>query len=35
MVQGKQVKAVSELLLSKGIPKKWIQVEDHTQKKKK
>jgi translation initiation factor 1 (eIF-1/SUI1) len=26
MVQGKQIKAVVELLLSKGVPKRWIQA---------
>ncbi|KLO16572.1 hypothetical protein SCHPADRAFT_823044 [Schizopora paradoxa] len=35
MVQGKQIKAVSELLIEKGIPKKWIESEDQTEKKKK
>jgi translation initiation factor 2D len=28
LVQGKQIKAVVELLLAKGIPKKWIETLD-------
>jgi translation initiation factor 2D len=34
LVQGKQGKAVSEYLMGKGVPKKWIQLEDTTKKKK-
>jgi translation initiation factor 2D len=34
LVQGKQIKAISELLLSKGVPKKWIEAVDMTDKKK-
>lgn len=34
LVQGKQGKAVSEYLMGKGVPKKWIQLEDTTEKKK-
>jgi translation initiation factor 1 (eIF-1/SUI1) len=35
MVQGKQIPAVLELLGSLGVPKKWIEVSDLTDKKKK
>jgi len=35
MVQGKQIKAVTDLLLAKGIPKRWIQGADVTAEKKK
>ncbi len=35
MVQGKQITAVCDLLVEKGIPKKWIESEDQTEKKKK
>lgn len=35
MVQGKQVKAVTDLLMNKGVPKKWIETADATEKKKK
>jgi len=35
MVQGKQIKAVADLLIEKGVPKKWIEEEDQTEKKKK
>jgi translation initiation factor 2D len=35
MVQGKQLKAVADLLTAKGVPKKWIELEDHVDKKKK
>ncbi|KAH7922526.1 hypothetical protein BV22DRAFT_1070355 [Leucogyrophana mollusca] len=28
LVQGKQIKAVSELLVSRGVPKKWIEAAD-------
>jgi len=34
LVQGKQGKAVTEYLINKGIPKKWIVVDDSTGKKK-
>ena len=34
LVQGKQGKAVGEYLMGKGVPKKWIQLEDTTEKKK-
>jgi translation initiation factor 2D len=33
LVQGKQGKAVMEYLINKGIPKKWIVVDDSTKKK--
>lgn len=33
LVQGKQVKAVAEFLLGRGIPKKWIETADLTEKK--
>ncbi|KDQ54587.1 hypothetical protein JAAARDRAFT_182095 [Jaapia argillacea MUCL 33604] len=29
-VQGKQMKPVTDLLLAKGVPKKWIEVQDQT-----
>ncbi|TFY63903.1 hypothetical protein EVJ58_g2961 [Rhodofomes roseus] len=35
MVQGKQIKAVTDLLVNKGVPKKWIEVTDMTAEKKK
>ncbi|THH08838.1 hypothetical protein EW145_g2443 [Phellinidium pouzarii] len=35
MVQGKQIKAVADMLQAKGVPKKWIESEDMTEKKKK
>lgn len=34
LVQGKQEKAVTEYLINKGIPKKWIVVDDSTKKRK-
>ena len=34
LVQGKQGKAVTEYLVNKGIPKKWIAMDDSTEKKK-
>ncbi|PVG00665.1 hypothetical protein CPB86DRAFT_182390 [Serendipita vermifera] len=34
LVQGKQSKAVSEYLMDKGVPKRWIEIEDTTEKKK-
>lgn len=34
LVQGKQGKAVTEYLINKGIPKKWIVVDDSMEKKK-
>ena len=33
MVQGKQFKAVTDLLIAKGVPKQWIEVKDTTGKK--
>lgn len=35
MVQGKQIKAVTDLLVAKGVPQKWIESADMTTKKKK
>ncbi|RPD60842.1 eukaryotic translation initiation factor SUI1 family protein [Lentinus tigrinus ALCF2SS1-6] len=35
MVQGKQIKAVTDLLIARGMPKKWIQCEDQSEQKKK
>lgn len=35
MVQGKQVKAVTDLLAAKGVPAKWIKSEDLSGAKKK
>jgi hypothetical protein len=35
LVQGKHVDAVSQLLLSQGVPKNWIKALDETGKKKK
>jgi len=35
MVQGKQTKAVADLLIAKGVPKKWIETADMTAEKKK
>ncbi|RDX44971.1 eukaryotic translation initiation factor SUI1 family protein [Lentinus brumalis] len=34
MVQGKQIKSVTDLLMARGVPKKWIQAEDQSNKKK-
>lgn len=34
MVQGKQLKAVANLLMTKGVPKKWIEEADLSDKKK-
>ncbi|KAH8101298.1 eukaryotic translation initiation factor SUI1 family protein [Cristinia sonorae] len=34
MVQGKQIQAVTDFLISKGVPEKWIEAEDQTKKKK-
>jgi len=34
LVQGKQIQAVTELLVSKGVPKKWIESSDLSGKKK-
>jgi translation initiation factor 2D len=34
LVQGKQIKAVVDLLLAKGVPKKWIETLDLTAEKK-
>jgi translation initiation factor 2D len=33
LVQGKQIDAVMELLVSKGVPKKWIETADLSGKK--
>jgi translation initiation factor 2D len=33
MVQGKQLKAVTDILIAKGVPKKWIEAKDMTGKK--
>lgn len=30
MVQGKQLKAVTDLLIAKGVPKQWIEAQDAT-----
>lgn len=35
MVQGKQIKAVTDLLVAKGVPKTWIESADMTTGKKK
>ncbi|TBU43036.1 eukaryotic translation initiation factor SUI1 family protein [Dichomitus squalens] len=35
MVQGKQIKAVTDLLISRGVPERWIEAEDQTKGKKK
>ncbi|PCH42981.1 putative eukaryotic translation initiation factor eIF1/SUI1 [Wolfiporia cocos MD-104 SS10] len=35
MVQGKQIKAVSDLLIAKGVPKRWIESADLSAEKKK
>ncbi|KAI1790893.1 eukaryotic translation initiation factor SUI1 family protein [Ganoderma leucocontextum] len=35
MVQGKQLKAVTDLLVARGVPKRWIEGADQTQEKKK
>jgi len=35
MVQGKHSKEVVDTLINQGIPKKWIEVHDETQPKKK
>ncbi|KAI0696389.1 eukaryotic translation initiation factor SUI1 family protein [Cerioporus squamosus] len=35
MVQGKQIKAVTDLLVARGVPKKWIHSEDQSEQKKK
>lgn len=35
MVQGKQIKVVVDLLVEKGVPKKWIESADMTMKEKK
>lgn len=35
MIQGKQTKIVLDLLMSKGVPKKWIESADLTEKKRK
>lgn len=35
MVQGKQIKIVSDFLMSKGVPKRWIDSADLSAKKKK
>ena len=33
MIQGKQLKAVTDLLIAKGVPKQWIEIKDTTGKK--
>ncbi len=35
LVQGKQAQVVTELLLGKGVPKKWVEVHDLSDGKKK
>ncbi|KAI9068830.1 eukaryotic translation initiation factor SUI1 family protein [Trametes sanguinea] len=35
MVQGKQIKAVADLLVARGVPKRWIETADQTTSKKK
>ena len=35
MVQGQQIKVVTDFLISKGVPKRWIESSDMTNKKKK
>ena len=30
MIQGKQLKAVTDLLMAKGVPKQWIEAKDIT-----
>jgi len=30
MVQGKKLKAVTDLLIAKGVPKQWIEANDIT-----
>jgi translation initiation factor 2D len=34
MVQGKQLKAVLDILLAKGVPKQWIEAKEITKEKK-
>jgi translation initiation factor 2D len=34
MVQGKQIRPVTDMLVSKGVPEKWIEAADMTTKKK-
>ncbi|KAF8491966.1 hypothetical protein JB92DRAFT_2752438 [Gautieria morchelliformis] len=34
LVQGKQIKAVTEFLIEQGVPKRWIVAADHSEKKK-
>jgi translation initiation factor 2D len=34
LVQGKQIKAVTDLLIGRGVPKKWIESADLSDKKK-
>lgn len=34
MVQGKQLKVVTDLLITRGVPKQWIEVKDTTTRKK-
>ena len=34
LIQGKQIKAVTDLLAERGIPKKWVEAVDLTEKKK-
>lgn len=33
LVQGRQIKAATDFLLSKGVPKKWIEVTETPEKK--
>jgi translation initiation factor 2D len=33
MVQGKHFKVVTDLLITKGVPKQWIEIKDTTGKK--
>lgn len=35
MVQGKQIKAVTDFLVSKGVPSKWIAAKSDSKSKKK
>ena len=35
MVQGKQIKAVTDLLVARGVPQRWIHTEGKSEQKKK
>ena len=35
MVQGKQIKAVTDMLVARGVPKRWIESSDQSEQKKK